>query len=241
MDKGQGSRQGAGKNRVEPARRIERPTPAFIMLSVIYGALLIISNITVVKLVKVGPFLLTAAFFTYPAVYVISDIMTEVYGYKLSMKAIWATFAAQALVSAVLAFTIRLPGTDPVIQASMNSLFSTTWRIVLGSLAAFLIGDWLNSLILSRMKVLQRGRWFIVRAMASSLPAHFIDTGLFNLVAFLGIWTAGDIGRNTLSEGLLATVYELAVFPITLAVVRRWKRHEGIDVYDEGIHYGIFR
>lgn len=223
------------------ARRIERPTPAFILLAVIYGSLLIISNITVVKLVKAGPFLLTAAFFTYPAVYVISDIMTEVYGYRLSMKAIWATFAAQALVSAVLAFTIRLPGTDEAIQGSMNILFSTTWRIVLGSLAAFWVGDWMNSLILSKMKVLQKGHWFIFRAMGSSLPAHFVDTGLFNLVAFLGVWTAGDIGRNTLSEGLLATVYELVVFPLTLMIVRWWKKREGIDVYDEGIRYGLFR
>jgi queuosine precursor transporter len=240
MNEGKGL-QAKRQNKREAASGMERPAPAFIMLSVIYGALLIISNITVVKLVKVGPFLLTAAFFTYPAVYVISDIMTEVYGYRLSMKAIWATFAAQALVSAVLAFTIRLPGIDPAIQGAMVSLFSTTWRIVLGSLAAFLLGDWLNSLILSKMKVLQRGRWFILRAMASSLPAHFIDTGLFNLVAFLGIWTAGDIGRNVLSEGLLASVYELAVFPVTLMVVRWWKRRESIDVYDKGIKYRLFR
>ena len=241
MDKGQANQAGSGCNAGQAARGIGRPTPAFIMLSVIYGALLIISNITVVKLVRFGPFLLTAAFFTYPAVYVISDIMTEVYGYRLSMRAIWASFAAQALVSAVLAFTIRLKGTDEAIQTSMNVLFSTTWRIVLGSLTAFLVGDWLNSLILSRMKVLQHGRWFILRAMASSLPAHFIDTGLFNIVAFLGLWTFRDIGRNTLSEGLLATVYELAVFPLTLVVVRWWKKREGIDVYDEKIRYGIFR
>ena len=220
-----------------PARKIENPTPAFIMLSVIYGALLIVSNITVVKLVKVGPFLLTAAFFTYPAAYIVSDIITEVYGYRLSIKAIWATFAAQALVAAVLAFTIRLPGTDQAVQNSMNTLFSTTWRIVLGSLAAFWVGDWLNSLILSKMKVLQKGRWFILRAMGSSVPAHFIDTCLFNLIAFLGVWTIGDIGRNTLSEGILASVYELIFFPFTLLIVRWWKKKEGIDVYDEGITY----
>jgi len=241
MNEGQGIQAQEQNGAVAMARKIERPTPAFIMLSVIYGALLIVSNITVVKLVKVGPFLLTAAFFTYPAVYVISDIMTEVYGYRLSMKAIWATFAAQALVSAVLAFTIRLRGTDEAVQNSMNILFSTTWRIVLGSLVAFWVGDWMNSFILSKLKVLQKGSWFILRAMGSSLPAHFVDTGLFNLVAFLGVWTMGDLGRNTLSEGILATVYELAVFPLTLAVVRWWKKRERIDVYDEGIKYGIFR
>lgn len=221
----------------EKIRRIERPTPAFIVLAVVYGALLIVSNIIVAKLVKVGPFLITAAFFTYPAVYVISDIMTEVYGYRLSMKAIWANFIAQALVSAVLSLSAWLPGMDPGIQEAMNALFSTTWRIVLGSLAAYWVGDWLNSLILSRLKVLQKGRWFILRAMGSSVPAHFIDTALFTVVAFWGIWPGADIARNVLSEGMLASVYELALFPLTYLVARWWKKKEGVDAYDDTKDY----
>jgi len=220
--------------------KIEHATPAFIFLSVLYGALLIISNITVVKLVKVGPFLLTAAFFTYPLVYVLSDIMTEIYGYRLSIKAIWANFAAQALMSIVFAFTLSLNGTDPDIQNAMATLFSTTWRIILGSLTAYFIGDWLNSYILSRMKVAQKGKNFFLRAMASSLPAHLIDTALFNLIAFGGVWTSGDILRNTLSESSLASVYEFLVFPLTFIVVRYWKKLEKIDVIDEGIKYSLF-
>ena len=203
---------------------IERPTPAFIMLSVLYGALLIVSNIIVSKLIQVGPFLITAAFFTYPAVYVISDIMTEIYGYRLSMKAIWANFAAQALVAVFLAITVKIPGIDPVVHEAMTTLFSTTWRVVLGSLAAYWVGDWLNSIVMSKMKVAQKGRWFFLRAMASSIPAHFIDTALFTVVAFSGIWASGDIVRNILSEGVLASIYELAMFPLTFAIVRWWKR-----------------
>lgn len=225
---------------LQPKHKIEHATPAFIFLSVIYATLLIISNITVVKLVKVGPFLLTAAFFTYPAVYVISDIMTEIYGYRLSMKAIWANFAAQALMSAVLAFATWLSGTDNAINDAMKTLFSSTWRIVIGSLAAYWVGDWMNSAILSKMKVAQKGKWFFLRAMGSSLPAHFVDTTLFNIVAFLGVWTTGDIVRNALSESSLATVYELALFPLTFLVVKLWKRIEGIDVFDEGISYAPF-
>jgi len=220
--------------------RIEHATPAFIFLSVLYGALLIISNITVVKLVRVGPFLLTAAFFTYPAVYVISDIMTEVYGYRLSIKAIWANFAAQAMVSAVLAFTRALAGEDSAINEAMNVLFSSTWRIVAGSLVAYWIGDWMNSVILSKMKVAQKGRWFFLRAMASSLPAHFLDVALFNIIAFAGVWTWSDITRNALSEGSLATLYELVLFPLTFLVVRLWKRLEHVDAFDEGIRYVPF-
>lgn len=219
---------------------LDRPTPAFITLSVVYGALLIVSNITVTKLVQVGPFLITAAFFTYPAVYVVSDIMTEVYGYRLSMKAIWANFIAQAVVTFFLGVAVRLPGIDPAVQEAMKTLFSTTWRIVLGSLAAYWIGDWLNSLILSKLKVVQKGKWFFLRAMASSVPAHFIDTALFTTLAFAGIWGSGDIAKNVISEGLLASVYELAVFPITFFAVRAWKRREGLDVYDRGIRYRPF-
>ncbi|HEY9054169.1 MAG TPA: queuosine precursor transporter [Rectinemataceae bacterium] len=221
-------------------RRIERPTTAFITLSVVYGALLIVSNIIVVKLLRFGPFLITAAFFTYPAVYVISDIMTEVYGFRLSMKAIRANFIAQALVSGVLALGVSLSGTDPGIQEAMKTLFSTTWRIVLGSLAAYWVGDWLNSLILSRLKVLQKGNWFIVRAMGSSIPAHFIDTALFTVAAFWGIWPAADIGRNVLSEGILASAYELILFPLTYFATRWWKKKEGVDAYDDPKDYMPF-
>jgi uncharacterized integral membrane protein (TIGR00697 family) len=221
-------------------KTIDRPTPAFITLSVVYGALLIVSNITVTKLVQVGPFLITAAFFTYPAVYVISDIMTEVYGYRLSMKAIWANFIAQGVVALFLAVAVRLPGIDPAVHEAMKTLFSTTWRIVLGSLAAYWVGDWLNTLVMSKMKVAQKGRNLILRTMASSIPAHFIDTALFTTLAFGGIWGAGDIARNVLSEGILASVYELAAFPLTFFAIRWWKKRERIDVYDEGIRYSPF-
>lgn len=222
------------------SKKAAAATPAFVFLAVIYAATLIISNITVVKLIKVGPFLLTAAFFTYPLVYVISDIMTEIYGYRLSMKAIWANFSAQALVAAILALTLRLRGVDDGIQGAMSLLFSTTWRIVLGSLIAYWIGDWLNSLVMSKMKVAQKGRRFFLRAMASSIPAHFIDTAIFTSIAFAGSWAAEDIVRNVLSEGLLASVYEFIAFPLTYFAVRRWKKREGIDVYDEGISYRPF-
>jgi len=222
------------------SKKIGAATPAFIFLAVIYAAMLIVSNITVVKLIKVGPFLLTAAFFTYPLVYVISDIMTEIYGYHLSMKAIWANFSAQALVALILSLTVRMRGMDEGIQGAMSLLFSTTWRIVLGSLIAYWIGDWLNSLVMSKMKVAQKGRWFFLRAMASSIPAHFIDTAIFTSIAFAGSWAAEDIVRNVLSEGLLASVYEFVAFPLTYSAVRWWKKREGIDVYDEGISYRPF-
>ena len=222
------------------SKKIGAATPAFIFLAVIYASMLIISNITVVKLIKVGPFLLTAAFFTYPLVYVISDIMTEVYGYHLSMKAIWANFSAQALIALILALTVRLRGLDEGIQGAMSLLFSTTWRIVLGSLTAYWIGDWLNSLVMSKMKVAQKGRWLFLRAMTSSIPAHFIDTAIFTSIAFAGSWATEDIVRNVLSEGLLASVYELLAFPLTYFAVRWWKKREHIDVYDEGISYHPF-
>ena len=218
----------------------EKATPAFIILSVVYGALLIISNITVVKLIQVGPFLITAAFFTYPAVYIVSDLMTEVYGYRLSMKAIWANFIAQALVSLVLAFATALPWISPEVQAAMKTLFSTTWRIVLGSLGAYWIGDWLNSLILSKLKVAQNGKAFFLRAMASSVPAHFLDTGIFTLIAFASIWPLEDIRRNILSEGILASLYEFILFPLTFLAVRWWKKKENLDTFDRGISYKPF-
>lgn len=225
---------------LEVAKKITTATPAFIILSVFYASLLIVSNITVVKLVRVGPFLLTAAFFTYPLVYVISDIMTEIYGYRLSMKAIWANFSAQAMIALILSLTLRLRGIDDSIQGAMSVLFSTTMRIVAGSLAAYWIGDWLNSLVMSKMKVAQKGRRFFVRAMASSIPAHFMDTAIFTTIAFAGNWAAEDIIRNVLSEGLLASVYEFVAFPLTYLVVRWWKKRERIDVYDEGISYRPF-
>lgn len=228
--------------RGEPAmrRKIETATPAFVFLSVFYAALLIISNVIVVKLVRVGPFLLTAAFFTYPLVYIVSDIMTEIYGYRLSMKAIWANFAAQGIAALALALAACLPGIDENIQAAMRTLFSPTLRIAAGSLAAYWVGDWLNSLILSKMKVAQKGRRFFVRAMLSSLPSHMIDTALFNLLAFAGVWPVSHIVGNALSESLLASLYELLLFPLTWLVVRRWKRMEKIDVYDEGVRYRPF-
>lgn len=231
----------------------------FDLIVGLFVAVLIVSNIASVKIVSLGfplgflrrllPGLPARAGFTFdggtllfPLSYIFNDILTEVYGYAHSRRAIWTGFAGLALLSATLWLVGILPAApDWPGQAAYREVLMAAPRIALGSIVAFFAGEFTNSVILSRLKIATRGRWLWTRTIGSTLLGELVDSVVFVVVAFAGTLPAGLLRSIILSNYVFKTSYEILATPLTYAATGWLKRTEREDKYDYGVDYNPFR
>jgi len=183
----------------------------------------------------------------FPISYILGDILTEVYGFKASRRVIWTGFAALALTSLLFFLLKLLPG-DPVWESYAGSAAydailggMSSGGIAAASLLAFLIGSFSNSAILSRMKVIMKGRLLWVRAIGSSLVGELLDSLVFVFIASItGVFAWELFQTLVLTNYLLKLSVEVVLFPITFLAVKKLKKAEGIDTYDTGVKLNPF-
>jgi queuosine precursor transporter len=212
-------------------------------VTAIFVTALVVSNIVAVKLIQVGPFTLTAALLIFSVDYIFGDVLTEVYGYARARQVIWIGFACNLL--AVIAFWTAgrlspspfwtLPGFDTPAQAqgAYDAILGFTPLILLASLAAYLVGEFLNSFVLAKLKLATRGRWLWVRTIGSTLIAQVADTGIFVTILVIGGLYPRDAALAIIGgEWLSKVLYEVLATPITYQVVNFLKRAEQEDYYD---------
>jgi queuosine precursor transporter len=208
------------------------------VLSGLFVGVLVLSNILAVKMVKLGPFVFDGGTLLFPLSYIFGDILAEVYGYRESRKVIWTGLAMIAVMSANIWIIGALPAEPSwTLQAAYESVLSPVPRIALASAVAYFAGEWSNSVVLSRMKVLTKGRWLWARTIGSTLVGELADTLIFVLVAFAGAYETPVLIAMFLSNYLFKCSIEAAFTPVTYKVVGFVKRSEGSDVYDEGVSY----
>ena len=179
----------------------------------------------------------------FPISYVFGDILTEVYGYARSRRVIWAGFAGLAFAAIMSAVVVWLPPAPFwKNQAAYEIAFGSTWRIAGASLIAFLCGEFVNSFVLAKMKILTQGRWLWTRTIGSTIFGEGVDSLLFYPLAF---WGSGLIPDARLPQIMLVQFVskvglEVAFTPITYAVVRWLKRAEQEDFYDTSTDFNPF-
>ena len=179
----------------------------------------------------------------FPISYVFGDILTEVYGYARSRRVIWAGFAGLAFAAFMSAVVVWLPPAPFWNnQAAYEIAFGSTWRIAAASLLAFLCGEFVNSFVLAKMKILTRGRWLWTRTIGSTIFGEGVDSLLFYPLAF---WGGGLIPDDRLPQIMLVQFVakvglEVAFTPITYAVVGWLKRAEHEDYYDTDTDFNPF-
>lgn len=217
----------------------------------IFVAVLIISNVaSSAKIVdlRVSLFGIRLAFdggtLLFPLSYIFGDVLTEVYGFRASRRVIWTGFSALALASLVFFILRMLPaeaawegyaGSDAYnrILGGMSS-----GGIVLASLSGYLVGEFSNSVVLSRIKVLMEGRFLWVRTIGSTLVGEFLDSIVFVLIASLtGVFGWELFFNLVLTNYLFKCLVEILLTPATYLWVGRLKKAEGIDTYDRGIRF----
>ncbi|MCL2602126.1 MAG: queuosine precursor transporter [Treponema sp.] len=183
----------------------------------------------------------------FPIAYVLGDVLTEVYGFKVTRRVIWMGFIALSITALFFFVLNLLPGEALWEEYAGSAAYAailggmSSGGIVLASLSGFFAGNFSNSMILSRMKVLMKGRSLWIRVIASSLVGQMLDTVVFVSIASLtGVFAWELFATLVLTNYLFKVSIEVMVFPLTFFTVRKFKQAEGIDVYDVGVKFNPF-
>ncbi|MDR1318043.1 MAG: queuosine precursor transporter [Treponema sp.] len=236
--------------------------PRFRFLDIVmafFVTVLIVSNVaSSAKIIDLGfslrlpgfpaiPLAFDGGTLLFPLSYVFGDILTEVYGFRASRRVIWTGFAALALSSLVFLLLRALPA-DPGWEeyagsAAYDAILGgmSTGGIALASLLGYWIGEFSNSVILSRVKVLMGGKLLWVRTIGSTLVGELLDSLVFVFIASLtGVFAWELFLSLTLTNYFLKCAVEALMTPATYAAVHFLKKGEGLDVYDRGLRYSPF-
>lgn len=213
----------------------------FTLVTALFVAVLIISNIASTKWVSLGPFIFDGGTILFPLSYIFGDILTEVYGYRRSRQVIWTGFGCALLMAAIFAIVGIMPSAPGWEgQEAYNQILGTTPRIVAGSLIAYFAGEFSNSFTLAKMKIFTKGRWLFSRTIGSTVIGEGVDTLLFVTVAFAGTLPLGTLIAGIISNYIFKVGFEVVATPFTYALVGYLKRTEHVDVYDYKTNFNPF-
>jgi queuosine precursor transporter len=181
----------------------------------------------------------------FPISYIFGDVLTEVYGYARARRVIWAGFIAMIFATGMSWVVLNMPP-DPharfneTLQPALEVVFGSTARIVAGSIFAFWAGDFVNSYVLARMKVLTEGRRLWTRTIGSTILGQGVDTLLFYPIAFWGLWETDTLIAVMTFNWFLKVGVEVVFTPVTYVVVKALKRAEHEDYYDRDTNFTPF-
>ncbi|MFM1773775.1 MAG: hypothetical protein RL124_547 [Acidobacteriota bacterium] len=216
----------------------------------VYVVILMVSNLVGQKITNFGSFYFmghtfdiqfSGAQLLFPITYIFGDIFTEVYGYGASRRAIWIAFFASALMAVMCAFMVWLPF-DPAWknQLAFEAVLGQVPRMVIFSLIAFWAGEFVNSYVLAKMKIMTRGQMLWTRTIGSTIAGQLVDSLIINFGFHAGQLPVGIIINLVVSGYFAKVIYETLMTPITYATVSYLKKTEGVDVYDHETDFNPF-
>ena len=213
----------------------------FLVMAVLFTVCLITSNLFATKVIDLWGITLPGAVIIFPVSYILNDCITEVWGYRKARLVIWIAFAMNFFVVVLGQLVVWLPAAsfwDGALH--FDYMFRMAPRVAGASLLAFIAGSSLNAYVLSKMKVAGGGRRFGVRAVLSSLAGELLDSLIFIPIAFFGT-PVKTLIPMMLAQVTFKVCYEIVILPVTSVVVRKVKKSEGVDVFDNGISYNPFK
>ncbi len=212
------------------------------MITGLFAACLVISNILDTKIFQFLSLNLPGGIVLFPVVYIFGDILTEIYGYSLSRRVIWTGFFSLLLM--VLASTIvhSLPSADFwKLDHEYDQILGKVPRIVIASISAYFLGEFVNSFVLAKLKVRMGGKNMSLRFIASTLLGQFVDTLVFVIIAFTGQMGTEALISITLSAWAFKVAWELIALPFTVLIVKWLKKVENADHYDVNTNFTPFK
>lgn len=211
-----------------------------LLLSNVLGA----GKVARIDLPGVGALPFGAGILFFPIGYVLGDILTEVYGYARARRCIWAGTVALLFMALMSWVVVALPpAADWNGQAAYEQVFGQVPRIVFASITAFWAGEFVNSYVMAKMKVMTRGRHLWTRTIGSTIAGQGVDSLIFYPLAFLGAegWTTRLVLQVLVIQWLLKVSWEVILTPVTYFVVNGLKRREGIDIFDGHTDFTPFK
>jgi uncharacterized integral membrane protein (TIGR00697 family) len=235
--------------KVEASALQGRSLRYFDLVMAAFVAVLLLSNIlgagkvaqVDVPLIGLWPF--GAGILFFPLAYVTGDVLTEVYGFARARRCIWVGTAALLFMAFMAWVVVALPPSpDWKGQAAYEQIFGQVPRIVMASIIAFWAGEFVNSVVLARMKVWTKGRYLWTRTIGSTVCGQGVDSLIFYPLAFWGAagWTNDLVIQVMLTQWALKVAWEVILTPVTYVVINALKRREGLDVYDERTDFTPF-
>ncbi len=211
------------------------------IVSGLFISVLLVSNIVSTKLVTFYKFTFDGGTFLFPLSYIFGDILTEVYGYSSARRVIWIGFVSALLMSVNIYIVGKVPPSPEwQFQDYYDIILGITPRIVLASLIGYLIGNFSNSFILAKMKVLTGGKFLFLRTISSTIVGEFLDSIFFVLIAFYGLYRGRVLIAIAISNYVFKTLVEIFFTPITYTVVNFLKKVEKVDWFDRKTNFNPF-
>lgn len=213
----------------------------YSIISTIFVATLMISNIVASKLFSLGPLIFTGGILIFPITYIFGDILTEVYGYSRARRIIWTGFFSLIFMSLIFWIVGLLPPAPTwANQEAYIAVLGVVPRVVLASIIGYWAGSFANSFVLAKMKLLTKGKHLWARTIGSTIVGEGVDTSLFVSIAFYGTISGGILILAIISGYAFKVIYEIIATPITYKIVGFLKRAEGIDTYDNKTRFNPF-
>lgn len=221
----------------------QKVSKLFMCIGIVYVTCLLLSNIIAGKLWGLTDNIaLPAAVILFPITYIFGDVFTEVYGFKKARTLIWLGFGCSFFAVVIYLITIALP--HPVYfesQEAYATVMGTTPRVAIASFAGYLFGEFSNSMILSKLKVVTKGKNLWIRTILSTIVGEGFDSVIFIVISFWGTMDNATVLRMILFQYLFKVAYEVLFTPITYLVVKWIKKKENVDTFDYDIKYNIIK
>lgn len=214
-------------------------TPLYVFLTAAFVTCLIVANVTAGRLVDFWGIALPGAVLIFPISYIFGDVLTEVYGFKRSRLVIWLGLGANFFMAIFFLIINALPA--PIWwQAEAKSyglVLGIAPRAVFASILAYFIGEYLNSVVMSKMKIMTKGRFLWTRTIGSTVVGEGADTLIFITGTFAGLMSLKDLIFLIIAQYLFKVIYEIAATPFTYMIIFKIKKIEKVDVYDYDERY----
>ncbi len=229
---------------------------SFMIAGIVFCICLVASNLLETKVFRAwGSITLTCGFLVFPISYILNDVIAEVWGYRKARLIIWLGFLMNFFVVGLGGIACALPAAVEGSDDAFKQVFAFAPQVAVASLLAFIVGSFLNALVMSKMKMADRhkGKFefhFSIRAVLSTLVGESADSLIFFPMAFyvLPYLFMGEpqlplpiMFELMITQVVAKTLYEIIVLPITIQVVKFVKRFDRTDVYDENISYNAFK
>ena len=214
----------------------------FLLFSASFIICLLTANIASVKIFDFFGVFMDAGTIVFPLSYIFGDVLTEVYGFRRSRMVIWLGFAGNLfLVLTLMVAQILPPAPFWDGQEAYARILGFMPRIFVASLCAYLVGEFLNSFVLSKLKVACQGRYLWLRVVLSTIVGQLFDSIIFGCIAFGGTIPLVDLQAYVLVQWVFKSGYEIVISPLTLRVIAWLKKKEQLDTYDYGVRYNPFK
>jgi len=188
------------------------------IITALFCGCLIISNILASKTFSLYDIILPCGVVIFPLVYIVGDVLTEIYGFTLAKRTIHLGFIINLIAVIAYQIAIFLPGTDLATSNAFSIILGSTPRILIASLISYLVGSYVNAYF---MKILKERYtdYLFARCSISTLFGEGLDAIIFITIAFAGLMPNEVLITMIICQGAFKIIYEIIVYPITRTVI----------------------